>query len=52
MGPSGHFYSRMGLMTRDTGFPRVDELSTDPRELGRHNRHDSSSNISNKDSIP
>ena len=21
---------------RHTGFPRVDELSTDPREMGRH----------------
>ena len=36
MGPSGHFYSCMGLMISDTGFPRVVGLSTDPRDLGRH----------------
>ena len=37
MGPSGHFYSCMGLITCDTGFLRVDGLSTDPRDFGRHN---------------
>ena len=28
MGPSGHFYSCIGLVTRDTGIPQVDGLST------------------------
>ena len=34
-GPMWSFYSCMDLMTLDTGFPRVDELSTDPRGSGR-----------------
>ena len=37
MGPSGHFYSSMGLMTRDIGFPRVDGWSTGPLGSRRHN---------------
>ena len=28
MGPSGHFYSCIGLVTRDTGIPQGDGLST------------------------
>ena len=32
MGPNGHFYSCIGLVTRDTGIPQVDGLST--RHLG------------------
>ena len=30
------FYSCMGLMTRDTGIPQVNGLSTDPQDLGCH----------------
>ena len=37
MGSSGHFYSCMCLVIRDIGFPQVDGLSTDPRDLGLHN---------------
>ena len=36
MGPSDHFYSFMGLMTLDIGFPRVDRWSTGLPGSGRH----------------
>ena len=36
MGPRDHFYSGMSLAIRDIDFPRVDELSTDSLDLGRH----------------
>ena len=40
MGPSGHFFFLLMYGShnmRHTGFLRVDGLSTDPREMGRHN---------------
>ena len=40
MGQSDHFYSCMSLMIGDKGIPRVDGLSTDPRDLGRHKKCD------------
>ena len=37
MGPSGHFYSYIGLTIGDEGIPRVDGLSM--RHLGILGRH-------------
>ena len=33
MGPSGHFYSCIGLVTPDIGIPQVDGLSTRHLEI-------------------